>query len=187
MGSYDSISLWKHTSRTILIIICTAWTIAQYSTTATAYLFYSGDGTAHRKIEQVYNRCLVDSMRSYSVEEEDRIFSECIDKAVERIGGLSFAVLVMGESSGGNAYNYRNLAAALNGAKRHCDKHDKCSLKAFVINGCIAFGRHDAAGYFGYGVGATKAAARREMLTGSNVHSCGPGCKVGVSFCAEPR
>lgn len=186
MSSYGSISLRKRTSRTTLIITCTALTVALYSTAETAYLFYSGDGTARRKIEQVYDGCLVSSARGSSVTEEDRLFAECVDSAIERIGGLYFAALVVAEGSGGTAYNFRSLTAALNRGRLECNKDEHkgdCSLMVFAINGCIAYGVHDASGHWGYGVGATKSEARHRMLTGSDVHSCGAGCGAWAAFC----
>lgn len=181
MDSYGSVSFRKYTSWAILLVVGTALTLAVYSTTAMATMFYSGHEGARERVVQVWDRCNRLSDRG------DRdAFARCIDRHLKGIKGLYFAVLVAGGGSAGYSWNYRSLTDALDRATLECRKNTRkrCGLYAFAINGCIAYGK--GSDYHGYGVGPTKTVAKQRMLglVGNDVRSCSPDCEVKQVYCA---
>ena len=182
MDSYGSCSLRKCTCRAILSLIAAALTVALFSTTATGFMFHSGHEPARQRVLRIYDVC---SAQSNLRSDENKVFTECIDRGIAGMRGLYYGALVHAEGSTGYAWNFRTLTGAFERARVECRKNrhkGDCTLLAFVINGCIAHG-HGLHGHVGYEVGATKSEARRRMLTGSHVPSCGPRCQVKKVYC----
>lgn len=192
MESSGSMSLKKYATKAILSFTCMGLTIAVCSTTAAGYMWFSGDPAARKRIIQVYDRCNAESSPyrnpSVSHDDEDRVFLECFDRYLAPIEGLYFAVLVHGSPGTGYSWNYRTLIEGFQRAKVECRKNarEPCTLRAFAVNACIAYGYHNEYGHHGYGVGPTKEVARRRMLgqEGNDARSCGSGCEVKKVYCA---
>lgn len=104
MDSYGSCSLRKRTSRTILSLISAALTVALFSTTATAVMFYSGHGPARQRVLREYDSC---SAQSNLRSDENKVFTECIDRGIAGMTGLCYGALVHAEGSTGYAWNFR--------------------------------------------------------------------------------
>ena len=190
MDSYGSVSFRKYALRVILSLIGVALTVAVYSTTATAGpMFYSGHEGARQRVHQVYERCNKRGYRGdYGNRWDARIFAQCIDRYLEGIDGLYFAALVHGHPGTGYSWNYSSLVEGFERALAECRKRAKnpCTLRAFTVNACIAYGYHNEYRHHGYGVGPTKEVAKRRMLgqEGRDARSCGPGCEVKQVYCA---
>ena len=190
MESYQSTSSRKHNSRTIRFLFLVALTVTLHSTAAWAQMgFFSGD--AKRRITlQVWEEC---ASRAYAVRDRTRsvgdygeTFAKCIDRSLNGLTGLYFAVLARDSNTNvklGYSWNYESLTAGFDRARRERGSTRNCSLKAFAINGCIAYGKDLEAGHHGYGVGATKEEALHRFRHGPDARFCGPDCKLWKVYC----
>ena len=186
MDYRESVSSKTYSAQATLFFICVALMVTLGSTSAWAiYPMQYSSGQAKQRILQIYRPCddRADAAGG-SAANRSQAFVECIDRHLG-LTGLLFAVLVTGETgAAGYSWNYQSLTAAYDRARRECGKHGeerRCLLKAFAIDGCIAYAK--GSDYHGYGVGATAAEARREVLHGRDARSCGPSCNVKQVYC----
>jgi hypothetical protein len=186
MDYRESVSSKTYSAQATLFFICVALVTLGSTSAWAIYPMQYSSGQAEQRIEQIYGPCddRADAAGG-SAANRSQAFVECIDRHLG-LTGLLFAVLVTNGETGaaGYSWNYQSLTAAYDRARRECGKHGEereCLLKAFAIDGCIAYAK--GSDYHGYGVGATAAEARREVLHGRDARSCGPRCNMKQVYC----